>query len=73
MDFGMFVIVVSWLVVILLVVLFITGLHEKITAINWPLTVRLSVSLSLRIDLATPKCPKAMSQNDFHLLQKSSN
>ena len=67
----MFVIVVSWLVVILLVVLFITGLHEKITVINWPLTVRLSVSLSLRIGLAIPECPKAMSQDA--LLQKSSN
>ena len=42
--FGMFVIVVSWLLVILMVALFVTGLHEKITVINWPLTVcRLSV------------------------------
>ena len=37
--FGMFVIVVSWLVVILMVALFVTGLHEKVTVINWPLTV----------------------------------
>ena len=39
LDFGMFVIVVSWLIVILMVALFVTGLHEKITVINWPLTV----------------------------------
>ena len=35
----MFAIVVSWLLVILMVALFITGLHEKLTVINWPLTV----------------------------------
>ncbi len=35
----MFAIVVSWLLVILMVALFVTGLHEKITVINWPLTV----------------------------------
>ncbi|XP_046842629.1 plasmolipin-like [Xenia sp. Carnegie-2017] len=39
LDFGMFAIVVSWLVVIIMVVLFVTGLHEKVTFINWPLTV----------------------------------
>ena len=39
LDFGMFVIVVSWLLVIIMVALFVTGLHEKITIINWPLTV----------------------------------
>ena len=39
LDFGMFAIVVSWLVVIIMVVLFVTGLHEKVTVINWPLTV----------------------------------
>jgi hypothetical protein len=44
LDFGMFVIVVSWLIVILMVALFVTGLHEKVTVINWPLMVcRLSV------------------------------
>lgn len=43
LGFGMFVIVVSWLQVILLVVLFVAGLHEKITLINWPLTVRLLI------------------------------
>jgi hypothetical protein len=47
LDFGMFVIVVSWLIVILMVALFVTGLHEKVTIINWPLTVcRLSVFYS---------------------------
>ncbi len=35
----MFAIVVSWLLVILMVALFVTGLHERITVINWPLTV----------------------------------
>ena len=35
----MFAIVVSWILVILMVALFVTGLHEKITVINWPLTV----------------------------------
>ncbi|XP_028392253.1 uncharacterized protein LOC114516860 [Dendronephthya gigantea] len=43
LDFGMFVIVVSWLQVILLVVLFVTGLHEKISVINWPLTVAINM------------------------------
>ncbi|XP_046842630.1 uncharacterized protein LOC124436706 [Xenia sp. Carnegie-2017] len=39
LDFGMCAIVVSWLFVIIIVVLFVTGLHEKVTLINWPLTV----------------------------------
>ncbi|XP_028392090.1 uncharacterized protein LOC114516735 isoform X2 [Dendronephthya gigantea] len=43
LDIGMSVIVVSLLQVILLVVLFATGLHEKISIINWPLTVAISM------------------------------
>ncbi|XP_046842637.1 plasmolipin-like [Xenia sp. Carnegie-2017] len=39
----MFAIVVSWLVVIIMVVLFVTGLHEKVTVINWPLTVSINL------------------------------
>ncbi|XP_046842634.1 plasmolipin-like [Xenia sp. Carnegie-2017] len=39
LDFGMFAIVVSWIVVIVMVVVFVIGLHEKITVINWPMTV----------------------------------
>ncbi|XP_046842507.1 proteolipid protein 2-like isoform X2 [Xenia sp. Carnegie-2017] len=39
LDFGMFAIVVSWIVVIVMVVVFVVGLHEKITVINWPMTV----------------------------------
>ena len=37
--FGMFAIIVSWIVVMVTVVVFVTGLHEKVTVINWPLTV----------------------------------
>ncbi|XP_046843405.1 uncharacterized protein LOC124437481 [Xenia sp. Carnegie-2017] len=37
--FGMFAIVVSWIVVMVMVVVFVTGLHETVTVINWPLTV----------------------------------
>ena len=40
LDFGMFAIVVSWIVVMVMVVVFEIGLHEKVTIINWPLTVR---------------------------------
>ena len=47
LDFGMFVIVVSWLIVILMVALFVTGLHEKVTVINWPLTVGSCLLLEL--------------------------
>ena len=43
LDFGMFVIVVSWLLVMIMVAFFITGLHEKITIINWPLTVAINM------------------------------
>ena len=43
LDFGMFAIVVSWLVVMIMVAFFITGLHEKITIINWPLTVAINM------------------------------
>lgn len=39
LQFFMFVVVVSWLIVMALFVLFITGLHEKLTAINWTLVV----------------------------------
>ena len=46
LDFGMAVIVPSWITVMSMVVLFVTGRHEKVT-INWPLTVcRLSVFYS---------------------------
>ena len=46
LDFGMAVIVLSWITVMSMVVLFVSGRHEKVT-INWPLTVcRLSVFYS---------------------------
>ncbi|XP_046841998.1 uncharacterized protein LOC124436115 [Xenia sp. Carnegie-2017] len=43
--FGMFAIVVSWIVVMVMVVVFVTGLHEKVTVINWPLTVFINMVL----------------------------
>ncbi|XP_046842638.1 uncharacterized protein LOC124436712 [Xenia sp. Carnegie-2017] len=35
----MFAVVVSWIVVVIMAVLFVSGLHEKIIIINLPLTV----------------------------------
>ena len=54
LDFGMFAVVVSWIVVVIMAVLFVSGLHEKISFINWPLAVskqigRISLSLILHL------------------------
>ena len=54
----MFVIVVSWLLVIIMVAFFITGLHEKITIINWPLTVSICFRiLILHVFTFSKNCP----------------
>ncbi|XP_046843272.1 uncharacterized protein LOC124437343 [Xenia sp. Carnegie-2017] len=45
LDFGMFAIVVSWIVVMVMVAVFVSGLHEKVTIINWPLTVFINLVL----------------------------
>ncbi|XP_028392019.1 plasmolipin-like [Dendronephthya gigantea] len=45
LEFSMFVIVVSWLLVILMAVLFVSGLHEKISVINWPLTAAINMAI----------------------------
>ena len=47
LDFGMAVIVLSWITVMSMVVLFVSGRHEKVT-INWPalMVCRLSVFYS---------------------------
>ncbi|XP_046842008.1 plasmolipin-like [Xenia sp. Carnegie-2017] len=42
LDFLMFAVVVLWIVVVIMAVLFVSGLHEKISIINWPLTVFIS-------------------------------
>ncbi|XP_046842975.1 uncharacterized protein LOC124437010 [Xenia sp. Carnegie-2017] len=45
LEFGMSALVVSWVAVIVMIVVFVSGLHEKITAINWPLTVLINMIL----------------------------
>ncbi|CAB4023903.1 Hypothetical predicted protein, partial [Paramuricea clavata] len=38
LDFGMYVIVIVWLLVTGFVALFISGLHQKVKCLHWPLT-----------------------------------
>ena len=39
LEFFLAVVIIGWLMVMALFALFVSGLHEKISAINWPLVV----------------------------------
>jgi hypothetical protein len=39
LDFGMYAIVIVWLLVTGFVALFISGLHKKVKCLHWPSTV----------------------------------